>query len=152
MERDGGGLWLCIEHDRMFAARVGVGMGKAELAPAAYSMILDSFPPERRAPAIAVFSVGTILGIGTVLIAGGGVTQWATDVPSIKLPLVRELHGWQLAFIIVALPGALLTPVVLALREPARQGAGRALDGAAIYAVTFLRRHGGSFLLLILVT
>ena len=42
--------------------RVGVGVGEAALSPAAYSLIADSFPPERRATAISVYSKENKLG------------------------------------------------------------------------------------------
>ncbi|MDP3816406.1 MFS transporter, partial [Pseudomonas sp.] len=44
--------------------RIGVGVGEAALSPAAYSLIADSFPAERRATAISVYSMGVYLGSG----------------------------------------------------------------------------------------
>ena len=38
----------------LFAARIGVGIGEATLSPAAYSLISDYFPPERRASLSAI--------------------------------------------------------------------------------------------------
>src|SRR5690554_7189379 len=37
--------------------RIGVGAGEAALSPAAYSLMADSFPPEKRATAISVYSM-----------------------------------------------------------------------------------------------
>src|SRR5690606_31255790 len=48
--------------------RIGVGVGEAALSPAAYSLIADSFPPERRATAISVYSMGIYLGSGMALL------------------------------------------------------------------------------------
>ena len=45
------------------AARIGVGVGEATLSPAAHSMISDYYPPEKRATALAIYSMGIHLGI-----------------------------------------------------------------------------------------
>src|SRR3546814_11871457 len=41
---------------KMFAARAAVGVGEASLNPAAYSLIADSFPPERPGLAMATYA------------------------------------------------------------------------------------------------
>ena len=51
--------------------RVGVGVGEATLSPAAYSLIADYFPPQRRATAIGVYSFGIYLGTGLSLVCLG---------------------------------------------------------------------------------
>ena len=51
--------------------RIGVGVGEAALSPAAYSLIADSFPAERRATAISVYSMGVYLGSGLAFLLGG---------------------------------------------------------------------------------
>jgi predicted MFS family arabinose efflux permease len=86
--------------------RVGVGVGEAGGSPPAHSMISDYFPPERRASALGIFSLGVPLGILVGFLAGG----W-----------LDEALGWRKAFIVVGLPGVLLAVVVaLTLREPQR--------------------------------
>ena len=40
----------------------------AGLSPAAYSMIADSFPPEKRARPLGVYVTGAIFGVGLALI------------------------------------------------------------------------------------
>jgi MFS family permease len=45
-------------------ARIGVGIGEASAAPAAYSLLSDYFPTARRATALAVYSSGIYLGAG----------------------------------------------------------------------------------------
>jgi MFS family permease len=39
-------------------ARIGVGIGEAACSPPAHSLLADYFPPERRATALAVYSMG----------------------------------------------------------------------------------------------
>jgi MFS family permease len=38
---------LAQNYTQLFLARIGVGVGEASLAPAAYSMLADSFPPKK---------------------------------------------------------------------------------------------------------
>jgi MFS family permease len=102
------------------AARIGVGIGEASASPAAYSMISDYFPKERRATALSIYSSGLYIGGGLSLPIGGFVvSRWNTAYPDVaSAPL--GLAGWQAAFIAVGLPGLLLALWVLSLREPQR--------------------------------
>jgi MFS family permease len=104
------------------AARIGVGIGEASASPAAYSMISDSFPKERRATALSIYSSGLYIGGALSLPIGGiVVSRWNTAYPDpAAAPL--GLAGWQAAFLAVGLPGLLLALWVLTLREPQRGG------------------------------
>jgi len=106
---------------QLFLARVGVGVGEAALSPAAYSMIADSFPPEKLGRALSVYTLGAIAGIGIALIIGGAVIGTVTTASDMTLPLVGTLRPWQLVFFIVGLPGLLVSLWILTLREPARR-------------------------------
>jgi len=105
---------------QLAAARIGVGIGEASASPAAYSMIADSFPKERRATALSIYSAGLYIGGALSLPIGGAVaSQWNRAYPAAELaPL--GLAGWQAAFLAVGLPGLLLALWVLSLREPLR--------------------------------
>lgn len=102
------------------AARIGVGIGEASASPAAYSMISDYFPKERRATALSIYSSGLYIGGGLSLPIGGYVlSRWNTAYPvAAEAPL--GLSGWQAAFLAVGIPGLLLALWVLTLREPRR--------------------------------
>ena len=113
----------------LFLARIGVGVGEAGLSPAAYSMIADSFPPEKRARPLGVYAIGAILGVGLALIIGGAVVHWASSAPPVVLPVIGELKTWQLAFLVVSVPGPLLALLLLPMREPARHEKARAVGG-----------------------
>ena len=104
--------------------RVGVGVGEAALSPAAYSLIADSFPPERRATAISVYSMGVYLGSGIAFLLGGLVIQFASAQGNVVLPVLGEVRPWQLIFLILGVAGVLFTLLMLAVREPARRGVG----------------------------
>ena len=100
-------------------ARVGVGVGEASASPAAYSLISDLFPKSRRATALAVYSLGIYVGIGLSSYLGGAVVDgWSAAFEAGQEPW--GLRGWQVAFLVAGLPGLLLVPVVLAIREPER--------------------------------
>lgn len=97
--------------------RTLVGVGEASAAPAAFSILQDLYPAEKRGTALAVHASGIYLGIGASLAVGGGVLAgWARLAHP---PL--GLAGWQAAFLIVGLPGLLLAAVIAAwVREPSR--------------------------------
>lgn len=101
-------------------ARIGVGIGEASASPAAYSMISDSFPKERRATALSIYSSGLYIGGALSLPIGGiVVSRWNHAWPD-PLTAPLGLAGWQAAFLAVGLPGLLLALWVLTLREPLR--------------------------------
>ncbi|MFV0276947.1 MAG: spinster family MFS transporter [Parahaliea sp.] len=113
---------LARSFGQLFIARVGVGVGEAALSPAAYSLIADYFPEEKRAKAMSVYTLGLYLGAGMALILGGMVIELIDNLGTISLPLVGQLYSWQVAFIAVGLPGVLFFLLMFTVREPARQG------------------------------
>jgi MFS family permease len=90
----------------LFVARGMVGIGEAAYAPAAQSLISDSFSRENRALAQSIFASGMILG-GVAGLALGGI--------------MGERHGWQRAFLIVGILGLLPGLSALKLKEPSRR-------------------------------
>jgi len=107
----------------LFAARMGVGVGEATLAPCAYSIIGDYFPRDRLAKAIAVYTLGAPLGTGLALVFGGFVVQTFTRSPILTLPIVGSIASWRVAFFGLALPGIIMATVMSSVREPTRSGA-----------------------------
>jgi MFS family permease len=100
----------------LFLARMGVGIGEAGGVAPSYALVSDYFPKERRARALAFFSLGIPIGSALGVFFGG----W-----------IASNLDWRSAFIIVGLaglPAALL--VRLGIREPVRGGYDSA-DGAA---------------------
>ncbi len=97
---------LALNFWHLLLARIGVGVGEAGCSPPAHSMIADHYPPERRATALGIYSLGIPLGILFGFVAGG----W-----------MNEFFGWRAAFFVVGIPGLLLALVVrFTLREPTR--------------------------------
>jgi len=101
---------------QLFLARMGVGIGEAGGVAPSYALVSDYFPKERRARALAFFSLGIPIGSALGVFFGA----W----------LASHLD-WRSAFLIVGLaglPAALL--VKLGIREPVRGGFDSA-DGTA---------------------
>lgn len=106
---------------QLFLFRIGVGVGEAALSPAAYSMIADYFPPERRATAISVYSMGIYLGAGMAFLLGGLVIKFASMQGTVVLPVVGEIYPWQQVFLLLGIAGVLFAFAFLFVREPPRQ-------------------------------
>jgi MFS family permease len=81
---------LAQNFTHLVLARIGVGIGEAGCTPPAHSLITDYVPRERRASALAFYSMGIPLG-GLVGMAVGGI--------------VADAYGWRTAFLVCGLPG-----------------------------------------------
>lgn len=115
---------------QLFVARAAVGTGEAALTPAAWSLIADYFPAERRSFPISVFLMGPYLGAGLSMIMGGALMGMMTDMESVAIPLLGEFRPWQVTFMLVGIPGLLVAVCFLGLTEPARQAQASAPDVA----------------------
>ncbi len=92
----------------LFLARMGVGIGEAGGVAPSYALVSDYFPKEKRARALALFSLGIPIGSALGVFFGGWI---ASNI------------DWRSAFLIVGLaglPAALL--VKIGIREPVRGG------------------------------
>ena len=112
---------LAKHYWQLFIFRMGVGVGEAALSPAAYSMISDHFPPERRATAISVYSMGIYLGMGLAFILGGSIVTWASAQSIITLPVIGDIRPWQTVFLVLGIAGLLFSISFVWVKEPARQ-------------------------------
>jgi MFS family permease len=106
----------------LFAARVGVGVGEAALTPTAYSMLADYFPPEKRGRALGLFSMGVYFGIGVAIMVTGALVQYVSGLPPFEVPLIGEVRGWQIPFLLIGPPGILVALWMMTVREPLRRG------------------------------
>jgi MFS family permease len=103
----------------LFFARMMVGVGEAALAPAAYSLLADSFEPDRRVRVNALFSMGSVVGGGLAFIVGGMALTLAHEISASLAPTVFE--PWRIVFLIVGAPGlVLVAALLLFVREPKR--------------------------------
>ena len=113
---------LATSYAVLLATRLGVGIGEAVCTPAAASWIGDLVPAARRARAMAGFMMAVPVGIMLSSAIGGPVAQ---------------AHGWRMALALAALPGLVLGPAVLWLREPERPCPTAAGEGAAVLPAVF---------------
>ena len=94
---------------QLLLARIGVGVGEAGCTPPAHSLISDIVPPEKRASALAFYSLGIPVGTLLGMIIGGTLV---------------DLMSWRDAFVIVGLPGvALALAVWFILKDPRQSNA-----------------------------
>src|SRR3982751_3029101 len=84
----------------LFLYRLGVGVGEAGGAAPSYALIADYFPVERRARALAIYSMGIPIGLGCGVLLGAYIAQHV---------------NWQTAFIVLGLAGVVVAPMFLYL-------------------------------------
>lgn len=107
----------------LFLARMGVGVGEAALSPAAYSMFSDLFTKDKLGKAVGIYSIGSFIGGGCAFLVGGYVISLLKDAAFIDVPLFGLMKAWQVAFIIVGLPGVIIGILfLLTVRDPQRKG------------------------------
>ena len=89
---------------QLFLSRMSVGIGEAAGVAPAYSLLSDLYPPERRARAMALFSLGIPIGSAIGVFFGG---------------LVAARLDWRVAFIAIGLLGILFAPLFkMGVRDP----------------------------------
>lgn len=116
---------------QMFLARMSVGIGEAAGVAPAYSLMSDLFPPERRARAMALFSLGIPIGSAIGIVGGG---------------LVASRLDWRAAFIALGLAGLLFAPIYRrGVRDPRR---GQPAEVVAVSAVLGVLARKPSFWLM----
>jgi len=87
---------LAQNFTQMFLFRLGVGVGEAGGVAPSYAIIGDYFPPEKRARALSIYSLGIPLGAAAGVLLGGYIAAHVE---------------WRTAFIVVGLLGILIAPV-----------------------------------------
>lgn len=151
-------LWSCMtalcgratSYSSLFVARIGVGVGEAALAPSAYSLIADYFPPEKRGRALGIFAMGVYLGIGAAIMITGLVVQAISANATMTVPLLGEVRSWQLPFLLLGPPGVLVAAWLLTVQEPSRRGAQGGAAPSFRLALAHVMQHGSFYVALTL--
>jgi predicted MFS family arabinose efflux permease len=105
----------------LFLSRLGVGVGEAGGVAPSYALIADYFPVERRARALAIYSMGIPIGLGSGVLLGA---------------YIAALVDWQTAFITIGIAGIIVAPIFLWLvRDRPRPAAVADADAVPVLAV-----------------
>jgi MFS family permease len=139
---------LAHNFEQLFVARMMVGVGEAVLSPAAYSMIADYFPKEKRASAAAAYSMAITLGNGAALLFGGAAVAALSKGDTAIVPILGVVRSWQAVLFVVATPGLFVATLLLLVREPVRHETDRT-NGSLSDAVVFVKSHAVTLFLII---
>ena len=91
---------------QLFIFRMGVGVGEAGGVAPSYALIADYFPRERRARALAIFSLGVPIGLALGTLIGA---------------YIAAAISWRAAFYTMGIAGLILAPIMLILvRDPSK--------------------------------
>ena len=132
---------LAQDFGHMFASRLFVGVGEAVLAPCAVTLISDAFPPQSRGRPMSIYMYGTMTAYGVGSLLSGYVLQLAPTGAFEGFAPLRGLAPWRIAFLFAGACGLVVVLLMLPLREPPRQGAGRgALQGTRATLAWFVSR------------
>jgi MFS family permease len=108
---------------QLLLARIGVGIGEAGSSPPSHSIIADLYPVEKRASAMAIYTLGVVLGGGFGTLIGSQLAA---------------AYGWRIAIMAIGAPGILLAVIVwLFVVEPKRglSDAGRVADAGSMPSI-----------------
>ena len=104
-------------YTQLVLARIGVGVGEAGCTPPAHSLISDMYPKEKRASALAFYSLGVPIGAVLGTIAGG---------------TLADAFGWRWAFVVCGAPGLILAALAFfTLVEPRTKQTAEQIKAAA---------------------
>jgi MFS family permease len=111
---------------QLFLYRLGVGVGEAGGVAPSYALIAEYFPPERRARALAIFSLGVPIGLASGTLLGAYLTHWIS---------------WRAAFLVMGVAGILLAPILLwVVRDPPRKASDKANPAPILPVFALLAR------------
>ena len=113
---------LANSFGRLFGARIGVAVGEAVMAPVSVSLVSDYFPQNKQGKPMGIITAGVYIGIGTTLIGGGYLIDYLTDIGGITIPGIGYFKPWQATFLVVGIPGILISVAAFMLHEPRRLG------------------------------
>jgi MFS family permease len=93
-------------YDSLNIRHAALGIGEASFGIFAPALLSDFYPAEQRNRVLTIFNVAIPVGAALGYLVGG---------------LVGEHHGWRMAFIVSAVPGAIIALLILFfMKEPAR--------------------------------
>ena len=95
---------LATSFTQLLLIRIGVAVGEAGCIPPAHSLIADYFTRAERPRASAIYQLGVPLSF----VIGYFLTGW-----------LNEIYGWRTTFVLLGLPGVVLSALVwFTMKEP----------------------------------
>lgn len=119
---------LATNFTQLLICRAGVGLGEALLAPAAYSLINQSFGGKARSWAFTIFSLGNAVGGGIAMLLIGGLLSALDGGMLSGLAAWGSFEAWQMVLILLGAAGIPLSFLLLTFREPEREEKQTAAD------------------------
>lgn len=148
------GCGLATGFATLAIGRALIGAGESGFTTGAYSIVGDSFPPERVSIAMSIFVMGGVMGAGIVFLLGGPLVGAVLDGAMSHLPVFSAFAPWQQAFLITGIPGLIMAFLVFLFPEPMRRRAASAPAASGGYgeAIAFILANRRAFAAIILGT
>ena len=108
------------EYWQLLLCRIFVGVGEATLVPGTVSLIADTFKPHDRGKAMGMFSAGGTTGMGLSMLAGALLVGYLSTL-TFSNPTLAAMETWQLVFVVVGVPGIIISFFLMTTREPGRR-------------------------------
>lgn len=126
---------FATSYGQLLACRAALAIGEAVLTPAAVSLIFDLFPSHRRTLPMSVYAgVASIMGMGSLVVAGGAMALASALSP------IMDMAPWRVTFLLLGTPGVLLGILFLAtVSEPPRHNRAAAPAASARQFLSYLR-------------
>jgi MFS family permease len=102
----------------LFGMRMLVGAGEAGMAPCVHGIIGDSFPRDAMAKPLALQGIGFQVGSAVGVASAGAILTAASGGSFAGVPLLGEMTGWRLAFVLIGLPGLIALLFIPLLHDP----------------------------------
>jgi MFS family permease len=116
----------------LFLMRMLVGAGEAGMAPCVHGIIGDSFPRDAMAKPLALQGIGFQVGAAAGVAAAGAILAAASGGAFAAVPLLADMAGWRIAFILIGLPGLIAMALIPLLHDPKEYSAKKPMPKAVI--------------------
>jgi len=124
---------------QLFLGRAVVGGAESSSSPASLSMIADVIPRHKLPRAYAIYNSGFIAGGAIAMTLGAFLLGLFANVEPFHVPGIGIIRDWQLVFVILGLPGLLVSLLfMLTVPEPQRRAGHKAQGYPLREVIAFL--------------
>lgn len=111
---------------QLFLFRLGVGVGEAGGVAPSYALVTDYYPPDQRARALSIYSMGIPLGLAGGAFLGG---------------YIAHAVQWRTAFIVAGVAGLLVVPIFkFIVRDLPRPPVAERVPISAVFEIVLRKR------------